>query len=206
VDHPPLVESSAERLYRLLLLDPRAAWTQKDLAARAGCSRGYVSRVIGSLTSAGVVARPYRNRVVLASPAKLLTLWAGRRSLPPPTYVATKRSLEQTEASLADRPGVALTLFRAAWHRTKFMRTASLEAYVLSTELSFAVRRLGAPSAEPTSVALYPAEGAELEGLERLDGLPLVSVPQNFVDLMATGGQGPRVAFHLARAHGLLGD
>lgn len=200
------MESSTERLYRLLLLDPKAAWTQKDLASRAGCSRGYVSRVIGSLTSAGVVARPYKNRVVLASPAKLLTLWAGRRVLPPPTYVAAKRSLEQTEASLADRPGVALTLFRAAWHRTKFMRTASLEAYVLAAELPSAVRRLGAASPEPTSLALYPAEGPELEGVERLDGMPLVSVPQNFVDLIAAGGQGPRVAFQLARAHGLLGD
>ena len=200
------MESSTERLYRLFLLDPKAAWTQKDLAARAGCSRGYVSRVIGSLTSAGVVARPYKNRVVLASPAKLLTLWAGRRVLPPPTYVAPKRFLEQTEASLADRPGVALTLFRAAWHRTKFMRTASLEAYVLAAELPSAVRRLGAASPEPTSLALYPAEGPELEGVERLDGMPLVSVPQNFVDLIAAGGQGPRVAFQLARAHGLLGD
>ena len=200
------MEPAAERLYRLLLLDPKAAWTQKNLAARAGCSRGYVSRVVGSLTAAGVVARPYKNRVVLAGPAKLLTLWASRRVLPPATFVATPRPLEEVEASLADRPGTALTLFRAAWHRTKFMRTTTVEAYVLASELPSAVRRLGSTSPEPTSVSLYPAEGPELEGLERLGGLPLVSVPQNFVDLMAVGGQGPRVAFHLARAHGLLGD
>jgi len=200
------MESSTERLYRLLLLDPKAAWMQKDLASRAGCSRGYVSRVIGSLTAAGVVARPFKNRVVLASPAKLLTLWAGRRVLPPPTFVATQRSLDEVEAALADLPAAALTLFRAAWHRTKFMRTSSLEAYVLAADLPAAVRRIGAESPEPTSVALYPAEGPELEGVERLGGVPLVSVPQNFVDLMAAGGQGPRVAFQLARAYGLLGD
>ena len=110
------------------------------------------------------------------------------------------------EAALADIPGAALTLFRAAWHRTKFMRTSTLEAYMLAPEIRSAVRRIGTASPEPTSVVLYPAEGPELEGTERLAGLPLVSVPQNFVDLMAAGGQGPRVAFHLARTYGLLGD
>ena len=200
------MKSATERIYRWLLLDPKASWTQKDLAARAACSRGYVSRVVASLTSSGVLARPYKNRVVLASPAKLLTLWAARRVLPRPVFVATRRPPEAMERALAARPGAALTLFRAAWHRTSFMETSSLEAYVIRPSLRTAVRRIGAPSPTPTPVALYPSEGAELEGAERVDGVLLVSVPQTFVDLLAAGGQGPRVAFQLARAHGLLGE
>ena len=200
------METATERLYRLLLTYPKESWLQKDLASRARCSRGHVSRVVGSLIERGVLGRPYRNRVVLIGPAKLLTLWAGHRSLPPPTFVSTPRNPEAVEAMLNECSGVGLTLFRAAWHRTKFMRTSTVEAYVPVGDLTALAARLGSPTSEPTSVALYPAEGPELDGLERVSGLPLVSVPQNFVDLMAVGGQGPRVAMHLARTHGLLGD
>lgn len=200
------METAAERLYRLLLTHPKDSWTQRALAAHAGCSPGQVSKVVGSLAASGALGRPYKNRVVLTGPARLLMLWAARRSLLAPTFVATARTAEAVEAILRASPGCALTLFRAAWHRTKFMRTTTVEAYIPKGNLASLVARIGSPSAEPTSVALYPAQGAELEGLEMVGGLPLVSVPQNFVDLMAVGGQGPRVAMHLARAHGLFGD
>ncbi len=176
---------------------------QKDLAARARCSRGYVSRVVGSLTEAGVLARPYKNRFILTAPAKLLTLWASRRVLPSPTYVATSSTAEALEAILRDWPGTALTLFRGAWHRTKFMATSSVEAYVAQDTLPHLAEKLGAPSSAPTRVALYSTDGDEFEGLEWIDRLPVVSVPQNVVDLMAIGGQGPRLALHLAKVGGL---
>lgn len=198
------METARERLYRLVLINPKASWSQKDLADRAGCSRGYVSRVVAVLVASGVLGRPYKNRVVLTGPTRLLTLWASRRQLPRPTFVATPRTPEEIEAVLRGFDGVALTLFRAAWHRTKFMATSSLEAYVSRARLPELVERLGTPAPEPTSVALYPTDGPELEGLEWIEGVPVVSVPQNVVDLMAVGGQGPRVALQLARAHGLL--
>lgn len=200
------METATERLYRLLLTYPQASWTQKELAARAGCSRGYVSRVAGALVAEGVLGRPYKNRVVLAAPTKLLLRWGSRRTLPPPTYVAASGDPETVEGRLREHPRVALTLFRAAWHRTQFLRTDSLEAYVPRDRVQAVARALGTPAEEPTSLVLYPAEGPEFEGMERVQGLPLVSVPQNVVDLLAVGGQGPRVALHLARARGLLGD
>lgn len=197
------MESARERIYRLLLTHPKEAWKQKDLAAQADCSRGYVSRVVDALVASGVLARPYKNRTVLLGPAKLLTLWASRRSLPGPVHVATALGADAVEARLRQGPGTAMTLFRAAWHRTKFMATSGVEAYVREEDLEHVAIRLGERSAEPTSVTLYPAQGPELEAMERIDGQPLVSVPQNVVDLMAVGGQGPRVALHLARAYGL---
>jgi hypothetical protein len=198
------VATKTERLYGILLAHPKATWSQRELSARAGCSTGYTSRVVASLVSMGVLARPYKNRVILVGPTKLLTLWAARRSLPEPSYVTAERSLEEVEASLRGAVGAALTLFRAAWHRTKFLRTETLEAYAPRGDLPLWISRLGAPSVEPTPITLYPTDGAELEGLERVQGLPLVSVPQTYVDLMAIGGQGPRVAAHLARTTGLL--
>lgn len=195
--------SAQERLYRVLLLDPKRAWRQTELAARADCTRGYVSRVVNSLVAAGVLGRPYRTRVVLTGPAKLLTLWAARRRLPSPRFVTTSRTPEAVDAILASHEGVALTLFRAAWHRTKFMATASVEAYVSRDDLPGVAAQLGQPTSEPTAVSLYPTDGAELEGRESIGGLPLVSVAQNVVDLMAFGGQGPRVAIQLARTYGL---
>lgn len=197
------METARDRVYRLLLTYPREPWTQKDLAARAGCSRGYVSRVVDALVTSGVLTRPYKNRTVLLGPAKLLTLWASRRTLPAPVHVATDLGAADVEARLLENPGTALTLFRAAWHRTKFMATSGVEAYVRQEDLERVADCLGERSAEPTSVALYPAQGPEFEGVERIDGRPLVSVPQNVVDLMAIGGQGPRVALHLAHAYDL---
>ncbi len=202
--YPWAVDTATERLYRLLLTYPRESWIQKDLAARAGCSRGHTSRVVAALVSAGALARPYKNRVVLTSPAKLLTLWAARRVLPPPAFVATDRDPETVEDLLRESSGVGLTLFRAAWHRTKFLMTRTVEMYVPGAELRDWIDRLGSASEDPARVVLYPTAGAELEGLERIDGLPLVSVPQTYVDLIAVGGQGSRVAIHLARAAGLL--
>lgn len=192
-----------DRLYRLLLAYPKQSWTQKELAARARCSRGYVSRVASRLTETGVLGRPFKNRIVLTAPAKLLTVWAGRRALPAPAYVATSFGAEAIERILRDWPGAAVTLFRGAWHRTKFMATSSVETYVMRESLPGLVGDLGAASAEPTTVVLYPTDGDEIEGVEHIDGVPVVSVPQNVVDLMAIGGQGPRVALNLANAAGL---
>ncbi|HEY5605876.1 MAG TPA: hypothetical protein VIL45_05065 [Thermoplasmata archaeon] len=196
------METARERIYRLLLTHPKQSWMQKDLAARAGCSRGHASRVVEALTVMGVLARPFKNRVVLTGPAKLLTLWASQRRLPPPTYVETARTQEELEAEIEGSPGTGLTLFRAAWHRTKFMATSTVEIYAPRTAIAALANRLGSPAAEPTTVSLYPTEGPELEGIERVGSVPLVSVPQNVVDLMAVGGQGPRVAIHLARVYG----
>lgn len=198
------MDPGRERIYRLLLTYPQSSWMQKDLASRARCSRGYVSRLVGELVEAGVLARPYKNRVVLTGPSKLFMLWAARRRLPTPTFVVTRQPPEEVESVLAVTPGTALTLFRAAWHRTKFMAVTAVEAYVPEGDLRSVAERLGDPTTEPTSVVLYPTEGGELEGAERAEGVPLVSVPQNVVDLIAFGGQGPRVAMHLARAGGLL--
>lgn len=163
-----------------------------------------MSRVAQALTGTGVLARPYRNRIVVTSPTRLLTLWASRRVLPEPTYIATPKAPEAVEAILREEPRTALTLFRGAWHRTKFMATSGVEAYVARDALAAAARRLGTLAEEPTRVALYPTDGDDLEGAERVDGMRVVSVPQNVVDLMASGGQGPRVALHLAKAYGLL--
>jgi len=120
--------------------------------------------------------------------------------------VSTSYNPTEVEAILRNKQGVGLTLFRAAWHCTKFAMTSAVETYVLERDLVTLVSELGSISTQPTSVILYPTKGPELEGLERVNDLPLVSVPQNFVDLMAFGGQGPRVAMHLTRSYGLLGE
>jgi len=115
------METLTDSVYRLPLINPRQSWIQRELASRAHCSPAHVSRIVGSLVSSGVVSQPYKNRVRLVSPAKLLTLWAARRRMPEPVYASTKLGQEEIERALQGRQGVALTLFRAAWHRTKFV-------------------------------------------------------------------------------------
>lgn len=200
------MESAAERLYRELLLQPGLERSQRELARRARFTPGYASQQVKFLVEQGVLARPFRNRVVVTSPVKLLFMWAARRVLPQPTYVQTKLDGRQIERSLMRFRGVALTLFSGAWHRDHFFQSRTSEAYVPTSSIPAVANRLGKISPHATVVALYPSEGPELRGSSVADGPRVVSIPQNVVDLMAFGGQGPRVGIHLARTGGLLGD
>jgi hypothetical protein len=85
------------------------------------------------------------------------------------------------------------------------MRTTSYEIYAAPEEMQKVVQSIGRPSRSPERVSIYPAEhGAFFQGIERIKRVPVVSVPQNFVDLMSVGGSGPRVALQLGNASGLL--
>jgi hypothetical protein len=76
---------------------------------------------------------------------------------------------------------------------------------VSSEKMERVVRSIGRTSRSPQRVSVYPTEdGAVFQGMGKVDGVPVVSVPQIFVDLMSLGGSGPRVALQLGTASGLL--
>jgi hypothetical protein len=200
------MESAFERTARLLLTEPNKRWTGIELSQRTGYSRAMTSRILTQLERDVVVAKPYKNQFVLVEPIRLLTLWSCKRRLQQPMYVRTDKSDDDLNAVISKAKGVAVTLFRAAWLRTHYMRTTSYELYVDSGMVERFVRSVGRVSESPERVSIFPAEDvAVFHGSEKIDGLPLVSVPQNFVDLMSFGGAGPRVALQLGTATGLLG-
>jgi len=200
------MESAFEKTARLLLTEPRKNWTGVELSARTGYSKGMTSRVLKQLESEVVVAKPYKNRFVLVEPIRLLVLWSCKRRMPEPVYVESNKSDAQLDVAVAKMKGVALTQFRGAWLRAHYMRTTSYELYVPKGKVDHAAKALGRISGSPQRISLLPAEDNDVFlGSERVGGLPVVSLPQNFVDLMCTGGSGPRVALQLGISSRMLG-
>ena len=199
------MESAFEKTARLLLTHPKKDWTGVDLSARTGYSPGMISRVLQQLEREVVVAKPYKNRFVLVEPIRLLFLWSCKRTLPEPVYVDSGKTEPELDKRIQETDGIALTQFKGAWLRNRYMRTSSYELYVPKDRMRSTARSLGRVSESPQRISLMPAEEDVFIGAGRVDGLPVVSLPQNFVDLMCTGGSGPRVAMHLGIASGLLG-
>ena len=200
------MESAFEKTARLLLTEPRKNWTGVELSARTGYSKGMTSRVLTQLEREVVVAKPYKNRFVLVEPIRLLVLWSCKRRMPEPVYVESNKSDAQLDVAVAKMKGVALTQFRGAWLRAHYMRTTSYELYVPKGKVDHAAKALGRISGSPQRISLLPAEDNDVFlGSERVGGLPVVSLPQNFVDLMCTGGSGPRVALQLGISSRMLG-
>ena len=200
------MESAFERTARLLLIEPKKQWTGVELSHRTGYSRAMMSRILKQLEQEVVVAKPYKNRFVMVEPIRLLMLWSSKRKLPSPVYVRSRKSEEDLDGTIARMKDVALTLFRGAWLRTQYMKTSSYELYVDPERIDQVVRRIGRISRAPERISLFPADDPSVFlGSQRTRGLPAVSLPQNFVDLMSIGGSGPRVALQMGTATGLLG-
>ncbi|MEA3254704.1 MAG: hypothetical protein U9Q22_02595 [Candidatus Altiarchaeota archaeon] len=199
------MENSTEKIIRLLLTYPDRKWMQKDLAEETHCSRAFVSKLMHRFQSENIIARPYKNQVVLVGFSKLLNKWSGMRKLPEPVYIETTFSEEEIEGLLRKQKDYVLTLFRAAWYRTKFMKTNSFEVYVSPGNLERFMSGFGDRTTNPAKFIIYECGEQVFEGMEVVEGLNLVSVVQNYVDLMSFGGTGNRVAFNLGEKYGLIG-
>lgn len=198
------METSTEKIIRLLLTYPKRKWKQKDLAEATNCSKAFLSKLTKKLMEKGILARPYKNQIILLSFTNALNFWQTIRKLPKPVYVKTKLNEEQIIKKLKNID-CCVTLFYSAWLRTKFMRTNTVEVYVLENELKKFIKRFGKISAEQTNFIVFPADKDIFIGSEEINNLKLVSVVQNYVDLAVYGGSGIRVALKLAEKYNLLG-
>ncbi len=200
------METSTEKIIRLMLTYPKRKWMQKELAEKANCSRAFVSKLMKRFHSENIISRPYKNQVILIGFQKLLNKWVSMRKLPEPVYLESALSEEEFEKLLKkEKKDYALTLFRAAWQRIKFMRTNSFELYVSPERMEKFVAKFGKRTEKPTNFIIYNSEKENFEGMGKVNGLNLVSVVQNYVDLMSLGGTGARVAFKLGEKYELIG-
>ncbi len=196
------METAKEKVMRSLLTHPKNTWKQKELADKAGCSKAFLSKLTKKFISEGILTRPYNQQLVLVSYTKLLNKWSGERKMPQPVYIKTEMKSKRVEQKLKKMESYALTLFSAAWHRIKFMKTNTVEVYV-HKDLKPFIKTFGKKSKDPTTFSIFPID-EEIEGSEKINGLSLVSVVQNYVDLMSYGGNGARVAFELAKKYELI--
>lgn len=197
------METSTEKVIRLLLTYPKRKWKQKDLAEATCCSKPFLSKLTKKLMEKGILARPYKNQIILLSFTNALNFWQTIRKLPNPIYIKTKLNQNRILKNL--KGDYCLTLFYAAWLRTKFMKTNTIEVYVLKNGLKKFIKRFGEVSEEQTNFMVFPADKDVFMESEKINNLKLVSTVQNYVDLMIYGGTGVRVALKLAEKYNLLG-
>lgn len=197
------METATEKITRLLLTYPKRSWTQKELADRVDCSKAFLSKLAKKFAAKGIIS--HGKEIILLSPTRLLNIWCSLRELPTPVYIKTDKGKEKVLRELKKREDYCLTLFSAAWFRIKFMRTDRIEAYITRKEANSFIKKFGEKSKNPTNFIIFPAEESIFEGSELVDDVRLVSVIQNYVDLMSYGGTGTRVAMRLAEKYKLLG-
>ncbi|MEM7819020.1 MAG: hypothetical protein QW403_02655 [Candidatus Aenigmatarchaeota archaeon] len=190
-----------EKITRLLLTYPNKKWKQKELVLATGFSKGFISQQIKELTEENIISK-LENRIVLTDFLKLLNKWAGTRKLPKPTYFKAENVEKIEEKLRKSKIDYALTLFRAAWHRVKFLKVEKVELYVKRNDFEKIKRILGKEEIVG-NIEVYVDDDA-LIGSEKINGLNLVSVVQNYVDLVCVGGNGTRVAMQLAKKYGLI--
>ena len=187
------------------LLSIKKEWNQRDLVKRVDCTKGYVSKVVRKLEDLNIVTKTSRNRIVVIDLPKLLNYWTSIRTLPKPLYVDVKESVENIEKKLRKtKIAYSLTLFSAAWHRIKLLKVDKIEAYLLKKDLQKFLKLIGKPSPYG-KVEIYVTNKYDLIESEKINGLNLVPITQNYVDLMVVGGNGTRVALELAKKFGLFG-
>jgi len=151
------METSTEKVIRLLLTYPKRKWKQKELAEDANCSKAFLSKLTKRLTDKGILTRPYKNQIILLSFINALNLWQTIRKLPKPIYVKTVLNQEQTIKKLKNT-NCCITLFYSAWLRTKFMKTNTIEVYVLKNDIKKFIRQFGKESKEPTNFIIFEAD------------------------------------------------
>jgi len=199
------METSTEKIIRLFLIYPRKTWKQSELAKKVGCSKAFVSKLIKRLVSEGVITRPNPQKIILINNAKLLNKWYSLRKMPKPIYIKTEFSKRQIENMLKKETDYCLTLFSAAWHRIKFMKTNRIEAYVNKRKTRKFIEKFGKISKNPTNFIIFPSDNQLFEATEKVNGLHLVHFIQNYVDLVSLGGTGIRVAHELDKKYDLRG-
>ena len=194
------METATEKVLRLLATHPKARWEQKELALAAKCSRPFLSKLTKKLQETGIISRLDRKLVLISLP-KLLSYWVSMRKLPSPIYFAKNGKTLEKIRNLKD---YCLTLFSAANFRVVLIKTEKIDMYFYGN-IKTLYKTFGKPSKHPTNFAVFLSESYIEIGSENIDGFNLVSIYQNYVDLMTLGGTGVRVAVALDRKYNIMG-
>lgn len=177
-------------------------WRQKELVQRTGASSGLVSRVVKHLLQEGPLEEIAPKEYRLADWRELLAAWAERDSLGRRVTTYRFNTLggdpHQWARALRDGCGahtirIAFTQWLAAWSRYPFTEPVVATAYVerpldpsLLEELE--LREVD----EAGKVWLHvPKDEGVFKEVREVNGLPLVTDAQIYLDLQRSGLRGP---------------
>ena len=198
-----IIDGKTERIVRLILIHQDRRWTQRELSHSANVSLGLVNKVVKWLMLEGILVKAsYYQKFYVLDSSRLISNWAAQRKLPKAQSYPLATSPENVEDILRGQDGYFMTLFRAAWHRVPHYRPAGVELYAKPEVVSSVIRHF--PRGGGATLIAYPYNRFVTEGAEKIDGLNLVSPVQNYVDLVAFGGVGAKVAKMLAAKYKLV--
>jgi hypothetical protein len=199
----------ATRVVRALLAQPERNWRLEELARHAAVSLGHAHNVIKRLEEQSWVERGEHQRIHLAKPADLVEAWADAYSYQrnriagyfSPERVTRKLMSEVARAAQTEGRRHAFTLHSGAALVAPDVRFPEIHCYVD-----------GEPDTLARALGLRPAEGeANVHLMTPYDagvfllpiiksGMPVVCLPQLYVDLYRYERRGREQANHLRRA------
>lgn len=201
------------RIVRTLLTNFDRLWAQSELVDRTKASSGLVSRIVQHLFSQGFIEKQGPRQFRVHDPLGLIDAWAkadvfARRNTTI-RYSAFGGSPLETALRLhswakEQSVGIALTQWIAGWLRHPYTEPPLTSAYIARLPEPAALEQLGLrPVNDAGKLWLHVPddEGVFLEA-QTVQGLPLASDAQIYVDLQGTGLRGPDQAAALRNWEG----
>ena len=196
------------RITRRLLMEPSKAVRQRAIASSTGLNEGHVSRVVGKLLEAGLVARE-SDGIRATDPGTLLDAWweefkfdrhdVIRGHISAGGGESLTHSIAQT-LSKADTPHAA-TALAAAWLWTRHAGFRLATVYLTShpsAEIKEALGFREEPRGANTWLVVPNDEGV-FDGMDFVDGIPCVHPVQAYLDLKDHPERAPEAAAEIRR-------
>jgi hypothetical protein len=199
---PDAFSAKSSRVPRAFLAR-RGPWTQPELVTATGVSRPLLSRLLETLTRHGFLRReggPRDSRWTLAEPDALLDdwarcdLWARRVSVH--QFSVLEQNLETLARKLLVTFGskpLAFSQWFAAQFRHPYTEPPLLSAYVEALPSAETLATLNAREVGTGGRLwlLHPRDEGVFQFSQSINGLPLVSDAQIYLDLLQVGLRGP---------------
>lgn len=201
-----LYRPKAARILRVLLGGPMREWKLKELAAEADVSLGHVSNVKRALLDREFAAAG-TSGLRLTKPDVLLADWAENydlRQREARDYYSLD-GVAGTESELAAAASrvnakVALTALSAAARLAPFVKYQRATAYILGNEDRLAKELdLKKVDSGANVTLLIPKDNGIFYGASEIDGGPVVSPIQAYLDLITIRGRGEEAAEFLLK-------
>lgn len=198
----------ATRVTRVLLVDPERAWRLEELARAAEVSLGHAHNVVKRLDHLAWVVRDDRHRIHLAKPADLLETWSesySYRQNEVAAYFSPERITRRLMAELARQATAEARRYAFTLHSGAVLVAPNIRFPVIHCYLE------GAPDPLARALGLRPGEGegnvhlltpydqGVFYGRLEKSGLPVVCLPQLYVDLRRYERRGREQAEYLRR-------
>jgi len=201
-----LYSPKAERVLRVLLTAGKRTWRTQELADEATVSLGQVANVKKLLADREWIdVQPvgFSLRTLESAALPLLQEWTAnyRASRSSAREFYSLKSIPEIEASLSEVVGrqpaspIAFTGFSGAARLAPAVRYSRVAAYVRGDVDALASRLGLKPVSSGANVTLLePFDEGVFYGMRALEGAPIVSAVQIYLDLMQTRGRGEEAA------------